>query len=298
MKRAFFPLLAVTLAAALACQDNSEPTTSSNTTALANAFASLPIGFSSVQSTFGDSTNSEWIPGAGRGDHHDGGNDGMMCGGLNGVAGLGLDFGHGLVVGDLPGSCAYDAPSGRVNCQPETRNGLTVTRSAAYADASGGVQQSFDSALTNTVNVRVEVTGSETRRDGKTVTVQHNSDRTVTGLAQGNTQRTVSGTSAGTETITGTDSVGTFNAVRVIGDTIQSVIVPANASDSAAYPTAGTIIRSMQVTTTYEGQVPTSLTRREVVTFDGSQSAAVEITENGATRSCSLALPHGQLTCS
>jgi hypothetical protein len=310
MERSFSPLLAVALAGAVACQDSGNPTQTSDTATLANALASLPIGFSNVQSTFADSTNSEWTPGEGdRGGegghegHHGGGSgggNGMMCGGLGGLGGLGLGFGFGrnLFGGQLPGTCAYDAASGRVSCQPETRNGLTVTRSAAYTDASGDVQDGFDSVSTNSVNVQVEVTGSRTRQDGNTTTVQHNSDRTVTGLAEGSTQRTVNGTSAGTETTTGSDSVGTFNAVRIIGDTIQNVIVPASTNDSTSYPTAGSIVRSMQVSATYEGQTPTNTSRREVVTFDGSSTAAVEITENGATRSCSLALPHGQLVCS
>ena len=128
-------------------------------------------------------------------------------------------------------------------------------------------------------------------------TVQHSSDRTVTGLAQGSTERTVNGTSAGTETTTGSDSVGTFNAVRIIGDTIQDVVLPVSSSEGT-YPTAGTIIRSMQVSATYEGQVPATTSRREVVTFDGSSTAGVEITENGETRSCTLALPRGRLICS
>ena len=297
MKQGFTALLAVALAVAVACQDSS-PTTSSTSPALADAFASLPLGFSNVQSTFADSATTEWTPGSGGRGHH-GAADGMMCGGIGGLGGLGLGFGfgHDLFAGELPGTCVYDATSGRVSCQPRTRNGLTVTRSAAYADASGAVQQAFDSATTNTVDMQVVVAGTRTRRDGNTSTVQHNSDRTVTGLAQASTQRTVNGTSAGTEMTTGTDSVGSFSAVRTVGDTIQSVIVPASSSDST-YPTAGTIIRSMQVSATYEGQTPTTTSRREVLTFDGSSTAAVEVTENGVNRSCTLALPHGQLTCS
>ena len=298
MKQAFTALLAVALAIAVACQDSGSPTTSSTSATLANAFASLPLGFSNVQSTFADSSNAEWTPGSGS-HSHDGGGDGMMCGGIGALGGLGLGFGLGqdLFAGELPGTCVYDASSERVNCQPQTRNGLTVTRSAAYADASGAVQQAFDSVTTNTVNMQVAVTGTRTRRDGNASTVDHNSDRTVTGLAQGSTERTVNGTSAGTETTTGIDSAGTFNAARVVGDTIQNVTVPASSSDSM-YPTAGTIVRSMRVSVTYHGQTPTTTRRREVVTFDGSSTAAVEVTEDGVTRSCSLALPYGQLTCS
>lgn len=297
MKRLVTSCFAAALVVMAACQDSGAPT--SSTTTLASAFATLPVGYSEVQSTFGDSTNTDWTPAGNPGGRHAGGQNGMMCGGLGGFADLGLGFGlgRGLFLGELPGNCGYDAASGRVSCDPVTRNGLTIARSAAYADANGQTQESFDSLTTNTVNVRVDVSGTRVRRDGDTTTVQHTSDRTVTGLASGSTQRTVNGTSAGSETTVGSDSVGTFNAVRTIGDTIQGVVVPVDSS-GAGYPTAGTIIRSMTVSATYAGQVPSTSSRREVVTFDGSSTASVEITEDGETRSCSLALPRGQLTCS
>jgi hypothetical protein len=299
MKQAASTFLTLTLLATLACQDNGTPTSTSDTATLANAFATLPLGFADVQSTFADRSSSEWTPdGESRGGHRGQGEQGMMCGGLGGLAGagLGLGLGHDRL-GELPGTCTYDAASGRVNCEPESRDGLTITRSAAYSDASGAAQAEFDSLTTNTVNVQIEVTGSKSRRDGNTTTVQHTSDRTVTGLAQGSSRRTINGSSAGNETTTGTDSVGTFNAVRIIGDTVQDVVIHAS-SNQPTYPTAGTIIRSMQVSATYQGQSPTTISRREVVRFDGSNTALVEVTENGKTRNCSLALPSGRLTCS
>jgi hypothetical protein len=64
-----------------------------------------------------------------------------------------------------------------------------------------------------------------------------------------------------------------------------------------SYPTAGTIIRSMQVTVTYSGQSPTTSSRREVVTYDGSTTAHLTIMQDGATRTCTMTLPHGQLSC-
>ena len=67
MKRAFALLLPMALTAAIACQDSGSPTSTTSTQELANAFASLPVGFSSVQSTFGDSTDSAWTPNGGRG---------------------------------------------------------------------------------------------------------------------------------------------------------------------------------------------------------------------------------------
>jgi hypothetical protein len=63
------------------------------------------------------------------------------------------------------------------------------------------------------------------------------------------------------------------------------------------YPTAGTIIRSMKVTLTYDGQSPVSSTRREVLTYDGSTTATVVITQDGETQTCALPLPRGRVSC-
>ena len=309
MKRTTPALYAAGLALiTAACQDSGSPATTSGSD-VSSAFSTLPLGFSSVQSTFGDSAGTDWTPGMGDGDgggrgHHGGrggggdfgGGGGLMCGGLGGFD-LGLGFGgRGLFGGELSGNCAYDASTGRVACAPETNNGLTVTRSVAYTDAAGNTQQAFDSTTTNTINSRVQVSGTREGRNANTSKVEHSSDRTVSGLASGS-ERKVEGTSAGKERITGSDSTGTFEAVRVIGDTIQGVVVPVG-SGGESYPTAGTIIRSMQVTVTYQGQSPAASSRREVVTFDGSNTAGVVIITDGQTQNCTLALPGRQLSCS
>jgi hypothetical protein len=304
-------LLLAALASTVACGESGAPSFSDNGSPTAGGFTSLPIGFSYVQSTFGDSTagdTADWVPGDsggpgrhGRGHDQDGRSGGMMCGGMGGFigsgVGLGLGVGRGEGNGALPTDCTYDGASGRVECPPEERDGLSVIKSAAYTDAAGAAQQVFDSATTNTVNLRLEVSGTRLRRDGDTSTVQHASDRTVSGLAKGS-ERTIQGTSAGIETTTGTDSSGAFTAVRVIGDTIAGVVLPADSSGRPTYPPAGTIRRGMQVTVTYAGQVPSSSTRQEVVTFDGSSTASVVITQDGETRTCSQPLPRGPLACS
>jgi hypothetical protein len=71
----------------------------------------------------------------------------------------------------------------------EPRNGITVTRSAAYATAAGAVQQVFDTLTTNTVDLQTAASG--------TVSYDRAAD-TVGGLASGSTQRTVNGASKGT----------------------------------------------------------------------------------------------------
>ena len=49
----------------------------------------------------------------------------------------------------------------------QTRNGLTISRSAQYKDASGAIQQAFDSTTTNSVNSQTSVTGTVTYDAGK-----------------------------------------------------------------------------------------------------------------------------------
>jgi hypothetical protein len=208
-----------------------------------------------------------------------------------------MGFGHGFDRGvfggifagtSLPGTCAFDAGSGRVVCDPVTHGGLTITRSAAYKNGSGTVQSAFDSLTTNTINIRVNVSGTKVRRDNDTSVVQHTSDRTVSGLAPSSTQRTVNGTSSGTENIKGSNTTGSFTAVRTIGDTVTGVVIPVQTSGKP-FPTAGTVVRSAQVTLTYAGQSPTTSTRREVITYNGSGTATVTITRDGVTQTCTLA---------
>jgi hypothetical protein len=326
MSRAFSSLLvAVFAVVAIGCNNAAAPGSSNPlTSALTSSFASLPIGFSFVPSTFAGGTAADsdgWAPPEGmglgqmglRGDHGDQGDvdfegeapgGSMMCGGLGGAfggEGLGLGLGRGLFGGvfagtALPGMCAFDATSGRVVCDTVTHDGLSIVRSAAYKSASGAAQSAFDSLTTNAINVRVSVTGTKTRRDGDISVVRHASDRTVSGLAPGSTQRTVNGTSTGLENIKGTNRTGSFTAVRTIGDTVTGVVIPVR-TDGVTFPTAGTVIRSSQVTLTYAGQAPTTSTRREVVTYDGTSTAMVVITQNGTTRNCTMALPHGRLMC-
>jgi hypothetical protein len=97
------------------------------------------------------------------------------------------------------------------------------------------------------------------------------------------------------ETTTGTDDVGDFTAERKIGDTIEDLVLPI--SHGRPFPTSGTIVRSVEVTITYAGQAPKTRSRREVVTFTGSNTATVEITRDGVTRTCTFAMPGGALDC-
>lgn len=299
--------------------------------AVTAAFNTVPLGFASNSSSFSgdaDGVPSLWLPGA-----HEaafGGGD-LMGGGLADAfaGGIGMGHGHGhegpfggRFGGGFACTGSFNTSTGRYVCDPVTRDGVTINQSSSYKTAAGAVQQAFDTLTTNEVNVQTTVTGTVSftrdstsgngnrgpRHNGHitgdtttiltaTTTVNHASDRTVSGLASGSTQRTINGKSKGQESTSGTSSRGNFTAVRTAGDTTVGVVIPV-ADGKPSYPTAGTVIRAMTATVTYAGQAATTATRREVVTYDGSTTAKVVITTNGTTQNCTRPLPRGRLTCS
>jgi hypothetical protein len=308
----------------VACADGTSPSTRS--ASLANALTLALSGNDQLQTSFVGSPSAL----SGRGwstddGPHDGG--GFMGGGL-GAHFLGDDIGpdhrHGRFGDDgLEGSCAFNAASGRVECQAVVHHGLTIVRSASYLDAAGAVQQARDTATTNTINTLTTVTGTavfdgrrghhddddapdnsddgdDSRSAGSgradTTTIALASDRTVTGLASGSTARTVNARSSGIETTKGSDSTGHFTIVRIAGDTTTALRIPFT-STGPSYPTAGSIVRAMQATLTYDGATPAITRRREVITFDGSAVAKLVVTQDGTTRNCTIPLPHGRPSC-
>jgi hypothetical protein len=277
------------------------------------AFVSTPTGFASTSNSFssdtsgGDAERDGYRHGGRRGgrDGHRGGPHGRR--GPNGLlpgfdfmgGGLRLDFLGGPRDGrrpfDFGGNQGNCTASGGVTTCTSTHRGLTITRMLTFTSASGATQTALDST-TNTVRARTTVSGTTTRRDSVTAVVSHASDQTVSGLARGSTQRTVSGTSAGTENLAGKDSAGVaFTATRAIGDTIVGIVIPVQ-SGRPSYPTAGTVTRSLRVSVTSAGTTKSS-SRREVITYDGSSTARLVITQDGTTRTCTLPLPHGRPTC-
>jgi hypothetical protein len=294
-------LLAATIAIA-ACRDASAPTNFPSLS-MASAFSATPAGFDQLNTSF-DATPSmdAFEPEFDMHGHGHGGPGGTDHGG----PGFGLGFMGGGLGGPFLGdglrhfpadtSCAFSSGTGLVTCST-TRNGLTVTRISKYTTASGQPQPKIDS-LTNTVATTVTVNGTVTRRDSSTSVVSESSSETISGLAKGSSKRTIDGASAGTENTTGKSPQGAFTAKRVAGDTIKGVVIPAPASTTTfPYPTAGTVIRAMTVTVTLSGGSPTTSSRREVITYDGSATAKVVITHDGTTQNCTLPLPRGRLSC-
>ena len=298
------------LAAVTACVDTTASDGTLDANALGAAFNVVPAAFTNVESSFMGGASTEGAIGdvAGEMRREGGGHRGRRGGrghaggpGFGGLMGGGLFHGlDGLAGGGRPGSldltgCTLSGT--RVTCPDQLRDGLTIARSFAFATAAG-VAQAAPDASTNSINAKRTVTGTVTRRNGAVSTVSHTSDRTITGVAEGSTQRTINATSSGTEKTTFENREGvTVTLEHSATDAVKNVIVPVTSSTTKPYPTAGTVERSMTLKVTEEGSATETLTRSEVLTYDGSATAKLMITVNGTTKTCSLPLPHGRPTC-
>jgi hypothetical protein len=305
------------IAAACASDMSTSPTASRAAVA---ALVAPPISFDQIRTSFvGHSSETDgFVPGDAEtggdddGDHHDGVNNdgdhdgpgwgGLMGGGLGQAWIGGIGFGPGLGRGpfgdfDDANGCAFSTTTNRNDCAAITRaGGLTINRSYSFLDGAGNVEQAFDPSNTNTVNVKNSVTGTVTHHSTATSTVNSSSDFTVVGLASGSTQRTVDGTASGSETTTGTRGGVAFTVARTADDKTVGLVIPIQ-DGRPTYPTAGTVTRSMSATVTKDGSAPSTSSRSEVITYDGSATANVVITQDGVTKNCTKPLPHGRLTC-
>ena len=297
------------LMASMACQESAStnPIASSLSRAsLTAALSSVPVGFGDLSTSYvgipvaAAGTAGLWIGGGreanfNRGEFMGGGMQDAFLGGIgfNGRGGQRGPFGGGL-----PCTGTFNASTGRVACADETRNGVTTTRSAQYLNAAGTAQQAFDTLTTNTVNTQSKVTGTITFNRAADSASTGDRGKDCWGRGRGPGGRLLGDTSTiltASTVITGASS----RTTRTLGDTTSGVIIPvATTSGAQTYPTAGTVIRSINATLKYTGEDAVSLVRREVVTYDGSATAKVTITENGTTKSCTRALPRGQLSCS
>jgi len=322
--RILFATGGAVLMVACATDNSTSPLASSQAAA---ALVTAPLSFGVTNSSFVGSSapTNGFVPMGLSANENDGNNNehegpgwgGFMGGGLGEAFIGGIGFGPGIGSGPFENfgrrddddadseesdsfnhsdNCVFSTTTNRVECPTITHDGLTINRSFSFLDASGAVQQAFVRGTTNTVNVKKSVSGTVTHHETVTSTVNGSSDLTVAGLASGSTQRTVDGKSAGTDASTGTRDGVAFTASRAAGDTITGLVIPIQ-EDHPTFPTAGTIIRSMTATVTVSGKTPSTSSRREVITFDGSATAKVVITHDGVTKNCTKPLPHGRLTC-
>lgn len=318
------------LLVAAACADGTTTPRTAETSLVSAAFTTAAPGYDSLSSSYSASGNTGVF-----GPRHRGGPRGMggdslgrgelMGGGMRDEFSGGIGMGPGMGRGpfgeafSLSTCTAFDAATGIVTCTPLVRDSLTITRRFKFSTAAGAAQSARDTLTTDRIETVRTVSGTTTFTPGRRggfghgfgprgadsarldittarTTVKSSSTRITTGLASGSTQRTVTGASAGKETTEGTATTGAFTSVRVMGDTTTGLVIPVVAS-GYPYPTAGTVIRAMSVTVTYASGSPVSSSRREVITYDGTATARIAITKDGATKQCTLALPRGRPVC-
>lgn len=321
------------LLVAVACSDGSTQPSQAETALVSAAFRTAAPGYDSLSSSYSAEGNTGVFgprhrggpPGApGEGLGRDELMGGGMRGEFSGAVGMGPGMGRGPFGEQfsLSTCTTFNAATGVVTCTPIVRDSLTINRTFKFSTAAGVAQAARDTATTDRIETTRSVTGTTTftpgRREGfghgfgppgqgqsdetrpdittARTTVSSSSSRVVTGLASGSTKRTVNGASAGRETSEGTTTTGAFSSVRVMGDTTTGLVIPVVAS-GYPYPTAGTVIRAMSVTVTYASGSPVNSSRREVITYDGSATAKISITKDGATKACTLALPRGRPVC-
>ncbi len=319
----------VLLVGAVGCIDSTTQSSPAETALLEVAFRTSAPGYDSLSSSY----SAAGFTGVFGPRHRGGpgsqddvlGKSELMGGGVrgefSGAVGMGPGVGRGPFgeAFSLSTCTGFNAATGIVTCTPLVRDSLTINRTFKFSTAAGVAQSARDTVTTDRIETTRSVTGTTTftpsRRGGfgrgfgppgsdslrpditsaRTI-VSSSSSRVTTGLATGSAQRTVNGVSSGRETTEGVSAGGAFTSVRVMGDTTTGLVIPTVAS-GFPYPTAGTVIRAMQVSVTYAGGTPITSSRREVITYDGSATAKISITKDGETKACTLALPRGRPVC-
>jgi hypothetical protein len=196
--------------------------------------------------------------------------------------------------------CPFDEASGRHLCPTVTLEGLTWTRSYALLDADAQPMQHYSPSLTAAIDARWTMDGtvSGTRGDAAwTATVHHARDYTVSGLAGAETSRTWNGTGTSADTATHTGPNRTRHYGMTGAHTATNVVFALPHAEHP-YPQSGTIQRTLSGTATVSGaqQVTRSVTRTVRVTFDGDETARLEVVGPERTLTCTLELATGQVS--
>lgn len=158
---------------------------------------------------------------------------------------------------------------GRWNCPSNTANGLTITRSMAFFDGDGIVQEEYDAVTTDMIDIEMTLEGNVSRGPwtAETFRTRH---LVITGLEGEEETRTVNG--EGAEEISrsregagdSSDRSYTFEGTF----TIENVVMPVVESGEDHWPLSGTVTRIYTVTRTGEDPV----TRTVIIEFDGTST--------------------------
>lgn len=178
-------------------------------------------------------------------------------------------------------TCTYSTQPGRWNCTTKLDNGLMVSRSYSYADASGKAMRQYDELLTESVNYQSKSDGSLSRDSSYSALVHRSRTVVLSGLTGRESIRkwNVAGTSA--DTVTHRDDGSVRRYIGVTSDSLQNVVIP-YPHTTISWPLSGTSVRTANFVVSTVGKSESrSVVRRAVVVFNGTSSASIQI---GATK--------------
>ena len=192
-------------------------------------------------------------------------------------------FNVGVGSGSKPGmngispTCSY--ASGRYSCSATTEQGLTVTRSFAFYNGQGQTVQNWDPAVVESVNFQAQVDGDFSRDFVWNVSIHRTANLTVSGLISHAPQRLWNGTGSGNDAIShvGLDGIRSLSGTSSV--TVTNVLMPGKDAASQI-PLSGSIGIDVQYTASLQGATGSAskeVTRHVAVTFDGTNSPALQI---------------------
>lgn len=176
-----------------------------------------------------------------------------------------------------------------------TREGLTISRTLTYYDASGKEMAAYDATQTASVKIVSSVKGSVSRTTDQgswSAEVDRSRTMTASGLQGDEQKRTWNGTGAFSAKRTVVREA-TSRSYEITGALkVTGVEVPRwNNETKDGWPLAGTIERAMTVNTVDRDGQAVSFTRKIVVTFNGTQFASATITRSdGSTETFQIDL--------
>ena len=173
--------------------------------------------------------------------------------------------------------CTYSAITGRFTCPALVKNGLTLTRSAAFLDA-GGTAMSKPDSLTASANFQLAVSGVHSALTGAD-TISRSRNMTATGLLGKETQRTWNGTGSRSDAGFRSDSGVTRTYHTTDNVTFTNVLVKLPRLTNP-WPISGTVVRQVagSGSATRNGTTRTfTLSRIVTITFNGTRTVPMTV---------------------
>jgi len=197
-----------------------------------------------------------------------------------------LSAGGSARLDGVPPTCSYAA--GRYSCAATTEQGLNVTRSFAFYNAQGQTVQTWDPNVIESVNFQAQIDGNFTRDFVWNAGVHRTQNVTVSGLISHSPQRIWNGTGTGHDTVSHIGLEGVRKLAGSADVAVTNVVMPGKDAASQV-PLSGSITLDVDYTASLEaatGSVSKAVSRHVVVTFDGTNAAALQI----GSMSCTLHL--------